>query len=104
MSIKRNLRHLGYIKNNSCYVNTNNQVFSMRKGGEMHYEANWHDGNKMLWTNYPFIYRLVSFKSMNYFYDIENKDAYYYDHELNLVIPAGFYNPKTHEFKNYFWE
>ena len=104
MSFKRSLRHLGYIKNNSCYVNADNQVFSVRKGGEMHYEAFWHDGYKMLWTDYPTIYHTVSFKSMNYFYDIVHKDAYYYDRELHVVMPAGFYNSKTHEFKDYFWQ
>ena len=103
MSLKRSLRHLGYIKNKSYYVNTDNQVFSARKGGEMYYEANWHEDYKMLWTNYPTIYQRVSFKSMNIFYDIIYKDAYYYDDELHVIMPAGFYNPKTHEFKNYFW-
>ena len=41
---------------------------------------------------------------MNYFYDMEKKYAYYYDDDMKLVMPAGFYDPKTHTFKNLFRE
>ena len=104
MARSRSFQYLGHIKNYSYYVNLNNQVFSARKGGIMHHEASWHEGYKMLWTDFPNIYRRVSFKNMNYFYDTHHKDVYYYDKELRIIMPAGFYNPDTHEFKNYFWE
>ena len=104
MTLLRKFRYIGYIKYKPHYANLCNEVFSPIKGGGAQYEGTWLEDYKMLWTDHPMIYRLVTFKAMNYFYDMENKDAYYYDHDMKLVMPAGFYDPKTHTFKKLFWE
>lgn len=96
-------KFFGIVKRNPHYINKYNEVYTM-KNGVMVYHADWLDQHKMLWTDYPLTYRLVTFKNMNYFYDIEHNDAYYYDKDIDVIIPAGFYNHKNHTFNNtYYW-
>jgi len=90
--------YLGYIKNTSHYINEHNEVFSKMPNGNLEYVADWLDEHKMLWTDYPITYRLVSLKEQNYFYDVKHKDAYYYDKDMQLVIPAGFYDKTNNVF------
>ena len=93
-------KYLGLIKNKPHYVNQYNEVYSRMGFGNMRYEAEWLDEYKMLWTDYPVIYRLITFKEMDYFYDMEHNDAYYYDIDMDLVIPAGYYDRKKHTLSN----
>ena len=90
--------YLGYVKNTSHYINEHNEVFSKMPNGNLEYVADWLDEHKMLWTDYPITYRLVSLKEQNYFYDVKHKDAYYYDKDMQLVIPAGFYDKTNNVF------
>tara|TARA_B110000467_G_C18287619_1_gene462677 strand:- start:424 stop:723 length:300 start_codon:yes stop_codon:yes gene_type:complete len=97
---------LGLVKDKPHYVNQHNEVYSRTGGGSaMNYEAHWLDDYKMLWTDYPLTYRLVTFKEMDYFYDVDHTDAYYYDKDMELVVPVGFYDKKNHTFNNlYYWQ
>jgi len=95
--------YLGYIKDTYHYVNNHNEVYIKSPNGDMDYVADWLDEHKMLWTDHPISYRLITYKSMNYFYDIDYKDAYYYDKDMNLVLPAGYYDPKKHTFRQSHW-
>ena len=92
-------KFLGIVKNKPHYLNEDNEVYTM-KSSKMDYRADWDDEFKMLWTTYPVTYHLITFKNRNYFYDIEDKDAYYYDKDMELVVPYGFYNQKTHTFNS----
>ena len=95
--------YLGYIKDTYHYVNNHNEVYIKSPDGGMEYVADWLHDHKMLWTDHPISYRLITHKSMNYFYDIDYKDAYYYDKDMDLVLPAGYYDPKLHTFRQSHW-
>ena len=95
--------YLGYIKDTYHYVNNHNEVYIKSPDGGMEYVADWLHDHKMLWTAHPISYRLITHKSMNYFYDIDYKDAYYYDKDMDLVLPAGYYDPKKHTFRQSHW-
>tara|TARA_B100000886_G_scaffold184802_1_gene126798 strand:- start:181 stop:585 length:405 start_codon:yes stop_codon:yes gene_type:complete len=95
--------YLGYIKDTYHYVNNHNEVYIKSPDGGMEYVADWLHDHKMLWTDHPISYRLITHKSMNYFYDIDYKDAYYYDKDMDLVLPAGYYDPKLDTFRQSHW-
>ena len=83
-------KYLGLIKNQPHYINEYNEVYMHEHSEKLEYVADWLDDYKMLWTDNPEIYRLVTINNQNYFYDIEFKDAYKYDKVSGLVIPQGF--------------
>lgn len=95
--------YLGYIKDTYHYVNNHNEVYIKSPDGGMEYVADWLHDHKMLWTDHPISYRLITHKSMNYFYDIDYKDAYYYDKDMDLVLPAGYYDSKLDTFRQSHW-
>ena len=59
--------YLGYIKDTYHYVNNHNEVYIKSPDGGMEYVADWLHDHKMLWTDHPISYRLITHKSMNYF-------------------------------------
>ena len=87
--IPKNYKFLGIIKNQPHYRNMLDEVYTYHKGEGLEYVADWLHDYKMLWTDYPVLYRLVTINQTNYFYDVEFKDAYKYDMMNDLVIPQG---------------
>lgn len=90
--------YLGFIKNQSYYIDEHHRAYEKLPNGIMNHVAYWREKEKMLWIDSPITYELIPYKDQNYFYDIVHKDAYYYDKDMSLVIPAGFYDKKYNVF------
>lgn len=88
--IPKKFKFLGIIKNQPHYRNMFDEVYTYHKGEGLEYVADWLDEYKMLWTEYPVLYRLTTINQKDYFYDVEFKDAYKYDSTHDLVIPQGY--------------
>ena len=69
-------RYLGLIKNIPHFVNPRNEVYYNNIGGNFEYSADWLEEHKMLWTDNPISYRLITLNGVNYFYDLEYQDTY----------------------------
>lgn len=91
-----NFTYLGVIKNRPHYKNLYDEVFLCHSYGKLDYVADWLEEYKMLWTDYPVNYRLITVKKKDYFFDVHEFDTYEYDHNKNIVIPVGYYCPKKH--------
>ena len=89
-AIPPEFKFLGIIKNQPHYKSIFNEVYLHNKGDGLEYVADWLDEYKMLWTDYPVLYRLRTINEQDYFYDIEFNDAYKYDMNTQLVIPQGY--------------
>ena len=98
-SEKDKFSYLGIVKNTPHYVNQYNEVYFRSHCGDMEYAAEWLEDYKMLWTDHPIIYRLRTQKAINFFYDVDYKDAYYFNPITNLIQPIGFYDRKTDTFR-----
>ena len=89
-----NMRYIGMIKNIPHYKNYQDEVYLINSFNQYDYVADWLDEHKMLWTDYPQIWRLVTVNKKNYFFDIYDLDAYSYDFNKHIVYPVGLYCPK----------
>lgn len=89
-----NLNYIGMIKNKPHYKNYANEVFVTNGYNQYDYVADWLEDYKMLWTDYPEIWRLITINKKNYFFDLHHLDAYSYDFNKKLVYPVGLYCPK----------
>ena len=92
------LTYLGLVKNKPHYMNQHNEVYTSDNGGGLIYAADWLEKYKMLWTDQPVIYRLKTLKAVDFFYDVDYKDAYYYNPITKLVQPIGYYDNKSDTF------
>lgn len=92
------LTYLGLVKNKPHYMNEHNEVYTSDNDGGLIYVAHWLEKYKMLWTDQPVIYRLKTLKAVDFFYDVDYKDAYYYNSNTNLIQPIGYYHNKTDTF------
>ena len=87
---------LGMIKQKPHFINPYYEAYEMNLYGRLDYCADWLDDHKMLWTDDPINYRLITIKNKNYFYDLTDYDSYTFDYDKQLVIPTGTYCPFTH--------
>jgi len=55
-----NMTYIGMIKNTPHYKNYQDEVYVINSINEYDYVADWLDQHKMLWTDYPEIWRLVT--------------------------------------------
>ena len=88
--------YLGMVKNKPHYYNLYNEVYISHGMGELEYVADWLEEYKMLWTDYPVTYRLITVQKKDYFFDVNHHDTYAYDYNKKLVYPVGYYCPKKH--------
>lgn len=91
-----NFTYLGMVKNKPHYKNLYDEVFLCHSYGKLDYVADWLDEYKMLWTDYPVKYRLITVKNKDYFFDVHDFDTYAYDYNKSIVYPVGYYCPKKH--------
>ena len=91
-----NFTYLGMVKNKPHYKNLYDEVFLCHAHGKLDYVADWLDDYKMLWTDYPVNYRLITVKKKDYFFDVHDFDTYAYDYNKSIVYPVGYYCPKKH--------
>ena len=94
--ISNSLSYLGMLKNKPHYLNIDDEVYVEKCDGNLEYVAEWLPSYKMLWTDDPIIYRLITIKDKNYFYDMDFMDVYRYDETDKLVKYIGNYCPDTH--------
>ena len=87
-------RYLGLIKNIPHFINPKNEVYYTNVGGNLEYSADWLEEHKMLWTDNPISYRLITLNGVNYFYDLEYYDTYTYDYNKDQVKYIGEYCPE----------
>lgn len=87
-----NLTYIGMIKNRPHYKNYLDEVFVINRFKQYDYVADWLEDHKMLWTDYPQIWRLVTVNKKKYFFDMYELDAYTYDFKKKLVYPVKLYS------------
>ena len=87
------------------YLNTDQEVYvNHRDEGVMEYVADWWDNKKMLWTENPQNYRAFLQNGEKFFYDVDFKDAYKYDHKQGIVVHVGRFDQNMERivFHNFF--
>ena len=94
------LSYLGMIKHKPHYLNDFDEVFTQESCGKLEHVADWLPSYKMLWTSNPIIYKLITIKHKNYFYDMDFLDAYRYNKRDKIVHYVGNYCPHTHKIRN----
>lgn len=87
---------LGMIKQKPHFINPYYEAYEMNFHGRLDYCADWLEDHKMLWTDDPINYRLITINNRDYFYDLTDYDSYTYDYDKQIVIPTGIYCPNTH--------